>query len=139
MGPRWGKINLSTDSGCSAAENSVGCCEIIFPHLLHIEQLEKEPEMAKIKRPEGGFPSHPRGRLSTMTGATGPATSISALAATSAPRPPFSKLQLHPVFLAAYLGDDKAKQSSMLATIGGLLRSTRPPAGPLSYIRPKGC
>ena len=27
----------------------------------------------------------------------------------------------------------------MLATIGGLLRSPRPPAGPLSYIRPKGC
>ena len=64
--------------------------------------------MAKIKRPEGGPPSHPRGRLRTLTGATCPATSISALAATSA-TPPFSKLQPHPVFLAAYLSDDKAK------------------------------
>ena len=109
MGPRWGEINLSTDPGCSSEENSVSCFEIIFPHLLRVAQLKKACEMANKKRPGGGFPAHLRGRLKILTGATGPATSGSALvAATSAP-PSIFEAPTHPVFLAAYLSDDKAK------------------------------
>jgi hypothetical protein len=41
MGSRWGKINLSTDSGCSPGEKPRSCFEIIFPHLLQVARLEK--------------------------------------------------------------------------------------------------
>ena len=138
MGPRWGKINLSTDSGCSAAENSVSCFEIIFPHLLRVAQLKKACEMANKKRPGGGFPAHLRGGLKNTDWGHRPRDFDFRFSSNFSP-PPFSKLQPHPVFLAAYLSDDKAKAIFNVGYQGGLLRSSRPPAGPVSYIRPKGC